>query len=126
MNSGVRLFHRENLGQEIRGSLIFDLARQGDGVVVGGHSSHLSLFVARDDINDRAADMDRVEIGNRRCALQEENAADQPLSVVHFINGLSLDGLVQLPVSPIIAHLGMHHVLVDGGQLVREELVEYD
>ncbi len=43
---------------------------------------------------------------------------------MHFVHCLAFDGLVQLVVAPVVAHLGVHHVLTDGGEFVRQELIE--
>jgi hypothetical protein len=40
--------------------------------------------------------------------------------VFHLVNGSLLDRLMEMLVAPVVTHLGMDHVLIDGGQLVGE------
>src|SRR5581483_3677607 len=49
-----------------------------------------------------------------------------PLGVVHFVERLLLDGFVEPLVAPIVAHFGMHHILVDGREFIGQELVQDD
>jgi hypothetical protein len=50
---------------------------------------------------------------------------DQQLGVVHLSHRMFLDGLVEPIVAPIVTHLRVHHLLADGGQLIRQELGQY-
>ena len=45
--------------------------------------------------------------------------------MVHLIARLVLDGFVELVVAPVVAHLGVHHILADGGESSADQFVEY-
>ncbi len=57
--------------------------------------------------------------------LKEQDACDQLFCVLHFVNRTLLHHFVQPFVTPVGAHLRMHHVLVDGGQLVGQKVVQF-
>ncbi|MCK7522544.1 MAG: hypothetical protein MZV64_35110 [Ignavibacteriales bacterium] len=44
--------------------------------------------------------------------------------MVHLVNGLLFDLLVEFSVAPVIAHFRVNHVLADGGQFVRQKVVQ--
>ena len=56
--------------------------------------------------------------------LQKQDALHQVIGVFHFINGLVVFVLCQFPESPVLIHLAVQEVLVDGNQLVVENFVE--
>ena len=64
------------------------------------------------------ADVNWVQLADDRTPLKKEDASDQLLGVLHLDDGPFLDCLIQLFVLPVIAHLGMDHVLVDGSQFL--------
>ena len=81
-------------------------------VVVVEHLRHLD------------ADVHVVQLGDDGHPFQEDDPPDELLGVLHLVDGPLLEVLVELFVAPVGTHLGMHHVLVDGGQLVGEQPVE--
>ncbi len=57
-------------------------------------------------------------------ALEEEDAPDQHLGMLHLVDGLLLEGLVQLLEAPVGAHLRVHHMHTDGRQLFGKTIVQ--
>ena len=62
--------------------------------------------------------------GYDRRALQEQDALDEALGMLHLGDRALLEILAQAGVAPVLGHLGMHHVLVDGGQLAGKQTVQ--
>jgi hypothetical protein len=56
--------------------------------------------------------------------LEEQDALDQPVGVLHLVDRLLLLVLLQLLQAPVAEHAGVQEVLVDRGELVIERLVE--
>ena len=50
--------------------------------------------------------------------------ADQFVGIFHLINTALTDFVIQALISPILAHLSMDKILIDGGQIRREDLIE--
>src|SRR5690349_2229012 len=59
-----------------------------------------------------------------RNALQEKNALNDALSVLHFVNGLLLDERAQLAVSPGLLHLGVQEILADGDEFCSQNIIQ--
>jgi len=70
------------------------------------------------------ADMDLVQVADDRLPLEEEYAGDQFFRMLHLVDGTGADHGVQPLVPPVLAHLGMDEILVDGGQLLGKTHVQ--
>ena len=57
-------------------------------------------------------------------AIQKEDALDQRFGVLHLVDGLLLDVVAEPLVLPVLAHFGVQKILIDGGQLLGERLIE--
>jgi len=95
-----------------------------DGVVVHGHGLDFELEVAIELLPDVAPDGELHELGHAGRAIQEEDALDERLGVLHFVDRFFLDVIREVAVVPVLAHLGMQEVLVDRGQFFLERLVQ--
>ena len=73
---------------------------------------------------DCRADVDLVQVADNRFPLQKQDTSNQFLGMLHFVDGTFLDGFVQFFVPPVGAHLGLHHVLIDGRQLICQKHIE--
>ena len=56
--------------------------------------------------------------------VEKQDALDQFLGVLHLVDRLLLDERAEPVVAPVVAHLRVQEVLVDGRQLLLERLVE--
>src|SRR5437879_6483945 len=83
----------------------------------GPYAAHLQLEVVLELLLDVGADADDVVAGDLRDPLQEEDAVDDLFGVLHLAHGLFVVLLGQVGVAPVLAHLGLAEVLVDGRQL---------
>src|SRR5690606_29971130 len=70
------------------------------------------------------ADPELVEVLQVRQTLEQQDALDQPVGVLHLLDrGLVL--VLRHPFeAPVLPHAGMEEVLVDRGELVLQHLVE--
>ena len=59
-----------------------------------------------------------------RYRIEEQNALDQRLRVLHFVDGPFPDNAAQPAVVPVLAHLGMDEILIDRRQLFLQDVVE--
>ena len=60
-------------------------------------------------------DENLVQVAYNGTPLKKEDTVDQLLRVPHLGDGPFLDRLIQLFVLPVFAHLGVDHVLLEGG-----------
>ena len=73
---------------------------------------------------DVLADVQRAEFAHAGHSLEEKDTLDQDLGVAHLTDGLQLDERPEFAVAPVVAHLGVDDVLVDGRELTLEYTVE--
>jgi len=57
-------------------------------------------------------------------ALEEQDALDQLVGVLHLVDRLVILVLAELLQPPVLVHARVQEVLVDGHQLVAEDLVQ--
>jgi hypothetical protein len=81
----------------------------------------LELEVELELLLHRLADVDLVEALDVGHALEEEDALDELVGVLHLVDRLVADLLGQLGVAPVGAHLRVDEVLVDRCQLGRQD-----
>jgi len=110
--------------QQLARAVILELHGLLDRRVVVRHRLLLGVLVARDHLLHGLPDVHRGELRHRGHPLQEQDSLDEHLRVTHFVPGLLLDRLVKRAVAPLVAHLGVDHVLADGGQFLGEEIVQ--
>ena len=73
---------------------------------------------------DRLADAQRSNALQVGMALKENDALDQAIGVVHFLDGFSAFLGGELLVAPVVQKAIMHPVLVDRAELEKEGLVK--
>jgi len=120
----VALFHLEDVRQGLAGSLIIEFVAQADGGIVCAHGRRSASCVVPHHILDRFGQLQGVQLRDNRLALQEQDALDQPLGVMHLVDGLLLDRRVQARIPLVVAHLGRNHILADSGQFIGKQLVQ--
>ena len=95
-----------------------------DRLVEARDGVHLDGEVVLQLLDDGLTDVDLAEALHVRQALEEEDALDQLVGVLHLVDRLLADVLVEPLVAPVLAHLRVQEVLVDGGELAGEDLVQ--
>jgi hypothetical protein len=81
------------------------------------------LQIAAQALFDVLADQQLVQILQIWQALQEENAVDEPVSVLHLVDRLMVFVLVQLLEPPVAEHASVQEILVDRRELVTQYLI---
>ena len=84
----------------------------------------LKLEIALDHFLNILANQQFVQILQIWKALKEENSLDQLIGVFHFIDGFFVFFRRELGDTPVFVHSRMQEVLVNGRQLVGEDLVQ--
>src|SRR5262245_2049776 len=84
----VFLFTDEHLGEERLGGVVLAIAAQRDGVVEAFHGAVLELEVALELLGDGLSDVERVEALEVRQPLEEQDAIDELLRVLHLVDRL--------------------------------------
>jgi hypothetical protein len=72
----------------------------------------------------RCPDADHIVAGDFGDAFEKQNAIDQLLGVLHLAHGFLVVLLGQLEKAPVLAHLGLAEILIDGRELGGEHLVQ--
>src|SRR5215217_2947843 len=120
----VALLLGDHRGQELPRPLVADLDAGGHVPVQVTHGRPLQLDGQADLLDRGLADPDRAQALQVGVAVQVEDAVDQLLAVAHLLHGDLAVALGQALVAPVGAHPGVEEVLVDGGQLEGQVLVE--
>ena len=84
----------------------------------------LELQVGVQALRHRLADAEAPEVLQVGQAVEEQDALDQPVGVLHLADRFLVDLLAETLEAPVIQHARVQEVLVDGGELVLQELVE--
>ena len=84
----------------------------------------LELEVALEDFLDVLADHQLAEVLQVRQALEEQDALDQLVGVLHLVDRLVHLVVAELVEPPVLQHPRMQEVLVDRREFVLEDLVQ--
>ena len=76
----------------------------------------LEFEVVLELLTNVLSDVESHQLGHIRRGVKEQNTLDNYFGVFHLIDGLLLDEFRQLLVLPVLAHLGVKEVLVNGCQ----------
>ena len=120
----VLLFALLNLDEELARDEILDRFAVCDCRLVHRVGGHLALQIAFEDLPHILADEELSQVLQIGQAVQKQDALDQPVRVAHFVDGLVVFDLAQPPHAPVVEHAGVQKILVDGGELVLERLIE--
>src|SRR5262249_52739553 len=69
-------------------------------------------------------DADHVVAGDFRHSFQEENALDELLRVLHLAERFLVVLFVEVEEAPVLVHLGLAEILVDGSELDGQRTVQ--
>ncbi len=120
----MAFFVFEKLHQKVAGAIVAFGGGDVNGVVVLLDGGDFESEIALDHVFDCAADLELQGLHAGR-TVKEQNSFHQNLGVLHFADGLLLDICGKTNVSPVFTHLRMKKILVDGGELFAESLVEF-
>ena len=85
----------------------------------------LELEIGLQALGHRLADRQLSEVLEVGQAVEQENALDQLVGVLHLANRLFVDLLAESLEAPVLHHAGVEEVLIDRRQLVLQELVQF-
>ena len=85
---------------------------------------HLERQVALERFLHVLADAQLVQVLQVRQALEEEDARDQRVGMLHLVDRLVVLVVAELRIAPVPEHAGVQEVLVDRGELVGQHRVE--
>jgi hypothetical protein len=114
----------EYLAQQVARAEIADRFAMDDGGAQIVQPPLLKLQVAVENFGDILADQKLLQILQIGQTVEKEDPLDQPIGVLHLIDGFLMLMLAKLGDTPIVQHPRMQKILVDGRQLVLEDLVE--
>jgi membrane protease YdiL (CAAX protease family) len=105
-------------------AVVADLLAVGDGFPQQRQAFHLQLQVALEHFLDGLADVELTEILQVGQTLEKQDALHQFVGMLHLVDGLFALLLGQALEPPVLQHLGVQEVLVDGRELVLEHAVQ--
>jgi hypothetical protein len=103
---------------------VFSVSGVREGSAQGRMRRHLELEVAFESFRRAFAHQELVQVLQVGQAVEEQDALDQLVGVLHLVDRLVVLVLGEFLQAPVLQHLGVQEVLVDRGQLVVERLVE--
>src|SRR5690554_2905848 len=120
----MAFFVGEQVSEQVTSDVILDLFAIFDGLDVIIAPVMLDLEVALEHFADVFTNVQFAEVLQVGDAFEKQDAVDQLLGMLHLFDGLIVLPLGQLLQAPVLIHLGMQKILVDGYQLIAESLVE--
>ena len=106
----------EDVLKERTGSVVPDLGGDLDGFVQVLDSMHLQREIAFKLRLDVIANVDLPYVGHVRSSVEEENPVHQLFRVNHFFDGFFTVMGSEPEIAPVVAHLAMKEILIDGCQ----------
>src|SRR5687768_7651988 len=114
----------EDLGEQVAADVVLDLLAMGDGTAQLGQRLELELMVGLEDFLDVLADPEAAELLEIGQAVQEQDALGELVGVLHLVDRFGALELGEALEAPIVEHPVVQPILVGGGQLVAERVVE--
>ena len=114
----------EQLLEEVHGHIVLLFAAAGARLHVKGAGAVLGLEVAFQHFLDVLADHQGVDVLKVREALEEDDADDELVGVLHLLDQFLALLLGEPGEAPIVEQPIVQPILIDGGELVRQRLVE--
>ena len=120
----VALLVAKQFLEQIHRHVILFLTAAGARFHVEGAGGILRLQIAFEDFLDVLADHQGVEMLHVGKALEEDDARHQLVGVMHLLDRFLPLLLGELGVAPIVEQPVMQPVLIDGGELAGQRLIE--
>src|ERR1043165_7161275 len=119
----VLLVGHQLLEQVARDEVLHRIA-VGRGLLVERARADFGLQVGVEDLLDVLSDVQRIEHLHVGEALQEDDAVDELVGVLHLLDRFLAPLLGEVLVAPVVEQPVMQPVLIDRGQLAAQALVE--
>src|SRR6476469_881947 len=117
------LVFREILEEELADAVVDAVAISG-GVEVERPRIDFRGEIAVQDFLDVLADAQRIERLHVGEAVEKQDAIDEAIGVLHFLDAFLAPDFCEVLVSPIVEQPVMEPILVDGGQLAAQAAIE--
>jgi hypothetical protein len=117
-------FVAQDLFEERTGCVVPDVGGDPDRVIQLLHGVHLQRQVAFELRLNVGSYLDGPDIGHIRGSVEEQNSVHQLFGMNHFFDGLFAVESSEPEVAPVLAHLRMEEVLVNGSELRLKRLAQ--
>ena len=114
----------QDVFEQLAADIVAHLLAVGDGVLQRWVGVQFQLEIAGERLLDVLAYHQLAQVLQVGQPLEKQNPLDQLVGVLHFVDGFVMLVLRQLVETPVLEHLGVQEILVDGGELVDERRVE--
>ena len=114
----------EDFAQVVAGNVVLRLLADGDGFDERHAAVALDAEIGRQPLRNIFPDLQLVEVLEVGQAFEQENALHQPVGMLHLLDQLFVLVLAEPLEAPMLVHPRMQEVLIDGGELVGQHLVE--
>src|SRR6266516_667854 len=110
--------------EQVAGDVILDRMAMRGGFLVERPRRHLRRKIAVEHLSDVLPDAKRIDHLHVGKAVEEDDALNDLVRMLHLLDRFLAPFLGQRPVTPIVQQPVMQPVLVDGGKLVPQTTVE--
>jgi len=117
-------FVAQDLFEERTGCVVPDVGGDPDRVIQLLHGVHLQRQVAFELRLDVGPHFDGTDISHVRGSVEEQNSVHQLFGMNHFFDGLFTVESSEPEVAPVLAHLRMEEVLVNGSEFRFKRLAQ--
>jgi hypothetical protein len=114
----------EDRGEQFAGAVVANLGAELDRLVVGIDALLFEGQVVFELRLDVVADANDIIAGDFGDAFEEQDPVDDLFGVPHFTDRFDVVLLAELGVAPVVVHLGLDEVLVDGREFDGQRGVE--
>src|SRR5438874_2114497 len=114
----------ENIAEEIARDEISDPLAMRDRLAQSRKAGLFEAQIAFEDLAHILADQELVEILQIGEAIEEQDALDQLVGVLHLVEGGVVLAVAELCDAPMAQHPRMQKILIDRGQLVLEHRIQ--
>src|SRR3984893_14680416 len=110
--------------EQIARDVVLDAVAVGRRFLIKATGADLGGEVALDDFLDVLPDPQGIQHLHVGKPVEEQDAIGEPIGVMHLLDGFLAPLLGQLQQTPVVQHPKMQPILVDGGELAAQTLVE--
>src|SRR5690349_13967831 len=121
----VVLLIGQNLVEQLARAVVARGHAQLNAVVEPLHCLVFQLQVVLQLLLHALADIDLEVVAHVGGAVKVQDALDEYFGMPHLLDGFFLGQASQLVIAPVFAHLGVQKILVDGGELRLEHLLQH-
>jgi hypothetical protein len=120
----MRFLARQDMHKEILGAVIAIVSAKLDAVIEARNGLHLDSKVELELLGNLLANVDFAEALYIGYTLEKEDSLDELVGMFHLVDRFFANSLGETVITPVFAHLRMKKVLIDGGKLAGEDIVQ--